>query len=166
MKNLRRVSNAVNNVVSYTGMILFVILIFACFAQVFFRFVLNNSLSWTEELARYCFIWMHMIGASLLIEANGHATVTVILDLMHGAVRKVFDILIELIILFNGVVMLHSGWVLSYSSRNNLSTAMSVPMWMINSSVAVGGLLLVFQALVRIAVVLAGEQTQEGGEAQ
>ncbi|GKH52323.1 MAG: TRAP transporter small permease [Oscillospiraceae bacterium] len=166
MKNLRRVSNAVNNVVSYTGMILFVILIFACVAQVFFRFVLNNSLSWTEELARYCFIWMHMIGASLLIEANGHATVTVILDLMHGAVRKVFDILIELIILFNGVVMLHSGWVLSYSSRNNLSTAMSVPMWMINSSVAVGGLLLVFQALVRIAVVLAGEQTQEGGEAQ
>ena len=124
MKNLRRVSNAVNNVVSYTGMILFVILIFACVAQVFFRFVLNNSLSWTEELARYCFIWMHMIGASLLIEANGHATVTVILDLMHGAVRKVFDILIELIILFNGVVMLHSGWVLSYSSRNNLSTAM------------------------------------------
>ena len=166
MKNLRRVSNAVNNVVSYTGMILFVILIFACVAQVFFRFVLNNSLSWSEELARYCFIWMHMIGASLLIEANGHATVTVILDLMHGAVRKVFDILIELIILFNGVVMLHSGWVLSYSSRNNLSTAMSVPMWMINSSVAVGGLLLVFQALVRIAVVLAGEQTQEGGEAQ
>ena len=166
MKNLRRVSNAVNNVVSYTGMILFGILIFACVAQVFFRFVLNNSLSWTEELARYCFIWMHMIGASLLIEANGHATVTVILDLMHGAVRKVFDILIELIILFNGVVMLHSGWVLSYSSRNNLSTAMSVPMWMINSSVAVGGLLLVFQALVRIAVVLAGEQTQEGGEAQ
>ena len=166
MKNLRRVSNAVNTVVSYTGMILFVILIFACVAQVFFRFVLNNSLSWTEELARYCFIWMHMIGASLLIEANGHATVTVILDLMHGAVRKVFDILIELIILFNGVVMLHSGWVLSYSSRNNLSTAMSVPMWMINSSVAVGGLLLVFQALVRIAVVLAGEQTQEGGEAQ
>lgn len=166
MKNLRRVSNAVNNVVSYTGMILFVILIFACVAQVFFRFVLNNSLSWTEELARYCFIWMHMIGASLLIEAKGHATVTVILDLMHGAVRKVFDILIELIILFNGVVMLHSGWVLSYSSRNNLSTAMSVPMWMINSSVAVGGLLLVFQALVRIAVVLAGEQTQEGGEAQ
>ena len=107
-----------------------------------------------------------MIVASQLIEARGHATVTVILDLMHGAVRKVFDILIELIILFNGVVMLHSGWVLSYSSRNNLSTAMSVPMWMINSSVAVGGLLLVFQALVRIAVVLAGEQTQEGGEAQ
>ena len=43
MKNLRRVSNAVNNVVSYTGMILFVILIFACVAQVFFLSLIHIS---------------------------------------------------------------------------------------------------------------------------
>lgn len=165
MKNLKRLSNTINTAVSYVGIVLFAILIFACVAQVFFRFVLNNSLSWTEELARYCFIWMHMLGASLLIEFSGHATVTVILDLLHGAARKVFDIIVETVILFNGAVMLYSGYVLSYSSRNNLSTAMSLPMWVINSSVAVGGLLLILQAATKIAVIVTEKNVKEGGDA-
>lgn len=50
--------------------------------------------------------------------------------------------------------MLRSGIILSYSSRANLSTAMSVPMWVVNSSVAVGGLLLIIQAVTKIAVVV------------
>lgn len=163
MKQLKKVSNTVNSIVSYTGMVLFVVLVVACVSQVFFRFVLNNSLSWTEELARYCFIWMHLIGSSLLIEGSGHATVTVIMDLMHGMARRVLDTVIELIIFFNGVIMLYSGTVLAYSSRTNLSTAMSIPMWIINSSVAVGGLLLMFQAFVKLAVVWLDKSEQEGG---
>lgn len=165
MKTLQRVSNTVNKIVSCAGFALFVVLIIACVMQVFFRFVLNNSLTWTEELARYCFVWMHMIGASLLIETRGHATVTVILDLLHGAARKIVDILIELIIFFNGTVMLYAGINLAYSTRNNLSTAMSVPMWIINSSVAVGGILLMFQAFVQLAVILLDKKEKEDEQA-
>lgn len=154
MKKLQLISDRLNRIVSYVGITIFAVLILACVAQVFFRFVLNNSLSWTEELARYCFIWMHMLGASLLIEGSEHATVTAVLDLLHSLLRKAVDILVELIIFFNGTVMLYAGIQLAYSSRANLSTAMSVPMWCINSSVAAGGLLLMFQAFVKAAVIL------------
>ena len=161
MKKLHRVSDITNQIVSYLGITIFVVLILACVTQVFCRFVLNNSLSWTEELARYCFIWMHMLGASLLIESSSHATVTAVLDLLHGAVRKLVDVVVELIIFFNGTVMLYAGAQLAYSSRANLSTAMSLPMWCINSSVAVGGLLLMFQAFVQIAVILRERKSGE-----
>ena len=164
MKTLQRVSDTTNKVVSYVGIAIFAVLIVACVLQVFFRFVLNNSLSWSEELARYCFVWMHLIGASLLIEGKEHATVTVILDLLHGAARKAVDVVVELIIFFNGTAMLYAGIQLAYSSRNNLSTAMGVPMWCINSAVAVGGLLLMFQAFVQIAVTLTGRK-KEGEQA-
>lgn len=161
MKKLQQVSDGINKAVSYVGMSIFVVLIVACVAQVFFRFILNNSLSWSEELARFCFIWMHMLGASLLIEGSGHATVTAVLDLLHGGLRKIVDLLIELIIFFDGSVMLYAGVKLAYSSRNNLSTALSVPMWCINSSVAAGGLLLMIQALVAIAVILTAAERKE-----
>ena len=57
--------------------------------------------------------------------------------------------------------MLYAGAMLAYSSRANLSTAIGVPMWCINSSVAVGGLLLMFQAVVQIAVILFDAKKEE-----
>ncbi len=161
MKTLQKVSDTINQIVSYAGMVIFMILIIACVAQVFFRFVLNHSLSWTEELARFMFIWMHLLGASLLIQGRGHATVTVILDMLHGTVRKIVDTIIELVIFFDGTIMFYAGTVLSWSSRANRSTALSVPMWMINSAVAVGGILLMFQAFTAIALILTNTETKE-----
>ena len=113
MKALKRVSDAVNKTVSYVGIAIFVVLIIACVTQVFFRFVLNNSLSWTEELARYCFVWMHLLGASLLIEGSEHATVTAVLDLLRGGVRKAVDVIIELVVFFDGTAMLYAGFQLA-----------------------------------------------------
>ena len=94
-----------------------------------------------------------MLGACLLVQDGSHATVTVILDLLHGNARKVLDFFIAAVILFNGCIMVYAGAMLTYSSRANLSTALRLPMWCVNSSVAVGGLLLVFNALLRMALV-------------
>ncbi|WP_308215409.1 TRAP transporter small permease subunit [Sinobaca sp. H24] len=38
--------------------------------QVFMRFVLSSSLGWSEELARYCFIWLVYIGISYGVKNN------------------------------------------------------------------------------------------------
>ena len=147
MKKWKDISDKVNTIVSYTGLVFFVVLIAACVSQVFFRFVLNHSLSWTEELARYAFIWMHLLGTSLLIAGSGHATVTVILDAMSGGLKKAFRLFIELVILVNGMVM--------------ESTALSIPMYLINISVAVGGLLLVFQAAAKMILIAGDYQVEE-----
>ena len=57
--------------------------------------------------------------------------------------------------------MLYAGVRLAYYTRTNLSTALSVPMWMINSSVAVGGALLMLQAFAMIAMIAASEERKE-----
>lgn len=164
MEKLRKISDAVNRVVAYLAAAIFVVLIVACVMQVFFRFVLNNSLSWTEELARYCFIWMHLIGASLLCQKNEHATVTLFLDMVHGKAAHLLGLVIELVILFDGGFMLVYGSQLAYASRGNLSAALSANMALVNSSVAVGGALLMFQAIMKIATHLCEiKQAAKGG---
>src|SRR6202043_140295 len=42
------------------------------FAQVCARYVLGDPLIWSEEVARYLFVWVSMIGAALALREGGH----------------------------------------------------------------------------------------------
>lgn len=48
-------------------MVLLVLMTTASAMQVITRYILNNTLSWTDECARYCFIWLNLIGAGCLV---------------------------------------------------------------------------------------------------
>lgn len=52
------------------------ILVLGLGLQVFFRYVLNASLSWSEELSRFCFIWSIYLGSSLAVKREQHVRVT------------------------------------------------------------------------------------------
>lgn len=80
MKGIQKMNAAVEKVLNIMVAVSFTILIAACVLQVFTRFVLNNSLSWTEELARYAFIWSNLLGAAICTQKSSHATVTAITD--------------------------------------------------------------------------------------
>jgi len=74
---------------------------------VFYRYVLNNSLSWTEEVARYLMIWFAYIGMAIAFRDESHVNVNVIVDLFPLSIRHLIRIisytivLIFLIILFS-----------------------------------------------------------------
>jgi len=56
----------------------------ATFTQVLFRFVFQSPLSWTDETARYAFIWMVFIGAAVAVKKNTHIRV----DLLELAIKN------------------------------------------------------------------------------
>ena len=70
----------------------FIILILSCVLQVFTRFVLNNSLSWTEELSRYTFIWSNFLGAISCTKKGTHAVVTIITDSLEKKKKIILNI--------------------------------------------------------------------------
>lgn len=59
-------------------LVLFGAMIFLAVLQVIFRFVLNASLDWTEELARYCFIASIYAGAALGVKEEQHIRVEIV----------------------------------------------------------------------------------------
>ena len=42
------------------------------FLQVFTRYVMSDPLIWTEELARYLFVWITLVGGAAAVRSRGH----------------------------------------------------------------------------------------------
>ena len=69
---MRRIADGVIDaaaIASFTAM-------FACvFGQVIFRYALNDPLAWSDELARYLFIWASFLGWIIAARRRSHLSV-------------------------------------------------------------------------------------------
>lgn len=65
---------------STVSAVLLVALYLLLIIQVFFRYVLNSPLGWTEELSRFTFVWMVFISSAYLAGRNSHIAVTFLCD--------------------------------------------------------------------------------------
>jgi C4-dicarboxylate transporter DctQ subunit len=57
--------------------------------QVFYRYVLNDSLFWSEEVVRYSLVWGVMLGAALVAYEKGHISIEVIGGFLPPAGKRV-----------------------------------------------------------------------------
>jgi len=64
------------NFEQYLSAVLMTVLVLCLGLQVFFRYTLNSSLTWTEELSRLCFVWIIYLGISLAAKQEQHVRVT------------------------------------------------------------------------------------------
>ena len=153
VKGIQKMNAAVEKVLNIMVAVSFTILIAACVLQVFTRFVLNNSLSWTEELARYAFIWSNLLGAAT--QKSSHATVTAITDALPKKVQTVLKIAVNLIIILVAYVLVRYGWKVVMSTRMQLSPALRISMSYVYASAPVCGVLVIFYSAVHLAESLA-----------
>src|SRR5438128_300629 len=76
MTRLRAIAIRLDHRVARVEAAFIIILVFlltaVTFAQVATRYVLGDPLIWSEEAARYLFVWVSMIGAALAIREGGH----------------------------------------------------------------------------------------------
>ena len=75
---LSRIGNIYNNLEEYLLVVSLVINVLLVFLQVIMRTVFKNSLTWSEELSRYIFIWQIWLGARIALKYNEHIRVTLI----------------------------------------------------------------------------------------
>lgn len=136
--------------------------------QIFSRYTaLIPAYIWTEEMARFLFIWMVMIGAMVGVREGAHFDVDVWPELGPRA-NAALQLVSGLFILALAVVFLWAGWEFTRFAWNRVSELADLPLWMIHIAWPVAGLTwLVFQGerMIDAAMVLAGRPAagREGG---
>lgn len=150
----------VDTVVKTVMVVLLVALLLAVGANVFGRFVLNQSLPSSAELARFLFIWVIFLGAALAHLHNEHIAVTLLTDRLRPSTRRWFVVLQELIILVVVVALLLSALEVMAISPGD-SPLLGVPLAVVNFSVPFSAGLMAVITLYRIAKALRPAPDQE-----
>ena len=102
-RHIDRISGAVLNI---TITAIFAIVV----VSVFWRYVLKNSLNWSEEVAKFTLVWMCFIGASTVMIKGGHVSIQVFYSWMRGVAKVVLVIFTELIFLITLGLIVWYGW--------------------------------------------------------
>ena len=108
--------------------------------QVLFRFVLKAPLAWTEETARYSFIWMTFVGASLASKNASHIRVDMLENALHGVPKQVIYWGCQLIFLSFTLTMtvVGIGMIQTLNAKPQVSPAMKMPMQYLYAALPVG----------------------------
>jgi TRAP-type C4-dicarboxylate transport system permease small subunit len=75
----------------------FWVLAIVIFYQFFTRYALNDSASWTEEIARYLLICTVWIGAAIAVRKNNHVQVDLLYRLLPAPLMRVMSTLVDLV---------------------------------------------------------------------
>ena len=79
-KALSAAERAVEALVRWVVIVLMLVMTVTVSLQIVFRYVFNIPLGWSEEMARFSFVWVSFFGASALMRVREHVNVTVFVD--------------------------------------------------------------------------------------
>ncbi|MGI6226036.1 MAG: TRAP transporter small permease [Peptococcales bacterium] len=103
----RKIAWLYDNFEEIASSIFLVCIIAFLFIQVFFRYVVGKSIPWTEELSRFCFLWMVYLCTSLAAKEGRHIRVTAQFKLFPHKIQSALVIFADLIwMIFNVVVVI------------------------------------------------------------
>ena len=118
-----------NDFMSYLGLVCLAGFIISVLMQVISRTFLPKTPSWTEELARYLFIYMVAFGSSVAVHKKEFVAVDLVIDFLPNVIRKLIELIINIVLMiFVVFVFLKSVLGFAILEYRMVSTAMQVPM--------------------------------------
>ncbi|MDX1542194.1 MAG: TRAP transporter small permease [Geminicoccaceae bacterium] len=129
-------------------------------AGVFYRYVLNDALSWSEEVSKFLMVWLTFTGAPIALRHGGHVAVEILPNALPARLRQLMLLVTFLIILSLMTVFVYQGWVFAWNARMQIAATLGggFSMIWVFLAIPVGGALmgliaveLVFRALRGVA---------------
>ncbi len=111
------------------------------FLQTFCRFVIFQSLSWSEELSRYLFVVIIVLGMNLAISKHLFVRIEIIDNYLKGKAKMVMNVVRQLIMMFTNMIFVYSAYKLIIVGGYQTSPAMGMPMSILYALIFVGYIL-------------------------
>lgn len=144
MNNIRKI---IDYALSKMIFIIMIGLISCVVWQVIARWFSINS-TYTDEMARFLFIWSGLFGAALAHGQGRHLAIDLLTSRLKNKSKYVSEIIISiLVIIFAASIMVYGGGKSMLNTQGQISAVLGVPMWSIYIAIPLNGLFIMFYSI-------------------
>ncbi|WP_129788701.1 TRAP transporter small permease [Promicromonospora panici] len=145
---------------------LFAVLVLVVVWQVFTRQVLSAPSTWSEELAKYIFIWLGLFGAALVFGERGHIAVDAVARRLPERAQRWNAVLGQVVIgVFAAAVLVYGGWQVSELAWNQSMPGLPLKVGWLYLALPLSGFLVLFYTVYHLVAVVRGvENATTDGE--
>lgn len=159
-KGLACIDRGIESVVVF----LFILMTIVGGMQVFNRFVLNSSLSWSEEFQKFSHIWIIYLTLAIGYERGSHISMRVVVDRLPGWMRKSLMLFNDLLWLVLAGSLIYYTHIIMKVAKFQTTPGLGLRMDYIYFGLLAGGCYLALCVLRNIPSRLSAIFTTPGGE--
>ena len=109
------------------------------------RYMLNNPITWLEEVQMMLIVWTTFMGGSVAVRMKGHVAIEVIVELFPTAVQRVLSriVLVFVIAVLAVVAVQGVNLIAQLASTNRVTSILHIPYAMIYSAMPIGCVMMI-----------------------
>lgn len=143
---LKRVIDALMRAIEIAIMIALVVMVVLVFTNVVMRYGFGNGLAVSDELSRYCFVWLIFLGAIVAMRQHAHLGMDSVVRCLPPMGKKICFVISHTLMLYGCVVFFQGSWTHTVLGQANKSAVTGIPLsWVtaagLVSSAAIGAIL-------------------------
>lgn len=144
-----------DHIETYLSTILLVFFSALCIVQVIMRYGFNDSLTWSEELSRYAFVWFVYTSAAYAVRYQRHVKFSFLITMLHR-ISPIYSQVMKIIALFFWISFLifidyySIQTVLNQYQMGQVSPANQIPMYLVYLGLPIGSFLMTFRVIQHI----------------
>jgi len=147
---ISNISNYIEKITYISLEITFVLMLLVGIAHVFYRYALNSSLSWTEEVLSYALAYFSLLGASVVLKRKGHIGVVFIRDKMSNKMKEYCLKLSSIIELFVCLIVSIIGIKFIFQVKDQVTPSLYISMAIPSFSVALSFIFMFIHSIEHI----------------
>lgn len=121
-----KIIRGICNVVLAVVMVIGFTMLGVSWAHVFFRYVMNDSLTWSEELLKILIVWFCLLSATFISVRREHIGIVIFKQLFPKKLEKFCDLFVSFMMFAATVFMCYYGWTLCQQLQGRRFPALKI----------------------------------------
>lgn len=143
---MSRVLHAIGLVPRIVLVALMTVMLIDMMLGVFFRYVVERPLPWTEEVGNLTLVWLTFIGGAIGLTRGAHFSIRLLSDHLGPEGQRALSILLSVAIMSLGIVLAPTSWRLMIASSTSQLPSLGISVGVQYAAAFVGALMFIWYA--------------------